>query len=323
MLQVIKELKLEEKVEKFTSKSPEDLKEMSADRNEYRKEIRQHVEDSLPKTVSSAQKTEVTKQLQKHVQHRVHKRYGIKEEQKIVDESKKDPKKAILQNNIYLKRSLKTVLPILIPTVVTKPVVSLTDQMEAERIEQEKNYPNYYLVGKIDGFSNGTLIEIKNRVNRLFNTIPFYERIQILCYLYLLQEEHPLQQGTLVEQVRLRNNKHVQKRETIVQWDADYWNNTMLRHAVYFFDNFGKFQKDYDKCTYYLGLENENKQLGFLKEIFPDLPGVQMASLTDKEPKTVSTVPSKVLITKKINPIVLTQNPSSKVTSLPGEIMQE
>jgi len=140
--------------------------------------------------------------------------------------------------------------------------------------KEEQKYPNYFLVGKIDGFVDGALIEIKNRVNRFYGPIPFYDRIQILCYLYLLQEKHRLPQGTLIEQI-LRN-KEVQKRETIIHWDSDYWNKMMLPHAVYFLDTFSNFQKDEDQCKYYFGLENERKKLEFLKKIFKDLPGVQL-----------------------------------------------
>jgi len=130
--------------------------------------------------------------------------------------------------------------------------------------KEEQKYPNYFLVGKIDGFVDGALIEIKNRVNRFYGPIPFYDRIQILCYLYLLQEKHRLPQGTLIEQI-LRN-KEVQKRETIIHWDSDYWNKMMLPHAVYFLDTFSNFQKDEDQCKYYFGLENERKKIRIFKK---------------------------------------------------------
>jgi hypothetical protein len=55
----------------------------------------------------------------------------------------------------------------------------------------------WYVGGKIDAINEDRtlLIEIKNRVNRLFNRVPFYEVIQVQTYLHLLGVE----QGALVE----------------------------------------------------------------------------------------------------------------------------
>jgi hypothetical protein len=55
----------------------------------------------------------------------------------------------------------------------------------------------WYVGGKIDAINEDRtlLIEIKNRVNRLFNRVPFYETIQVQTYLHLLGVE----QGALVE----------------------------------------------------------------------------------------------------------------------------
>lgn len=55
----------------------------------------------------------------------------------------------------------------------------------------------WFVGGKIDGVSEDgrVLIEIKNRVNRLFHRVPFYEQVQVQTYLYLLD----LERGLLVE----------------------------------------------------------------------------------------------------------------------------
>jgi hypothetical protein len=55
----------------------------------------------------------------------------------------------------------------------------------------------WYVGGKIDAIDEDRtlLIEIKNRVNRLFYRTPFYEQIQVQAYLHLLG----LEQGILVE----------------------------------------------------------------------------------------------------------------------------
>lgn len=47
----------------------------------------------------------------------------------------------------------------------------------------------WILYGKVDGFDGQQLIEVKNRVNRLFCTIPLYERIQMECYMRMTGSE--------------------------------------------------------------------------------------------------------------------------------------
>lgn len=55
----------------------------------------------------------------------------------------------------------------------------------------------WYVGGKIDAIDadRTLLIEIKNRVNRLFHRVPFYEQVQVQAYLHLLN----LERGVLVE----------------------------------------------------------------------------------------------------------------------------
>ena len=49
------------------------------------------------------------------------------------------------------------------------------------------------LVGKIDGFCDGKLVEVKNRQKRFFDSIPTYEKVQLLAYMFLtdtLEADH-------------------------------------------------------------------------------------------------------------------------------------
>jgi len=44
--------------------------------------------------------------------------------------------------------------------------------------------PGFGIVGKFDGFNeDGTLVEIKNRMRRLFGTVPEYEKVQVHVYM--------------------------------------------------------------------------------------------------------------------------------------------
>lgn len=63
----------------------------------------------------------------------------------------------------------------------------------------------WFIGGKIDGISadRSTVIEIKNRVNRLFRRVPAYEMVQIQTYLELLDVDR----GMLVECLRHRDGR--------------------------------------------------------------------------------------------------------------------
>lgn len=61
----------------------------------------------------------------------------------------------------------------------------------------------WFVGGKIDAISEDRelLVEIKNRVNRLFYRVPFYEAVQVQAYLHLLDVER----GVLVECLKTQN----------------------------------------------------------------------------------------------------------------------
>lgn len=73
-------------------------------------------------------------------------------------------------------------------------------KIQAGTIRNEHGVFPWYIGGKIDGISSDRklLIEIKNRVNRLFKKPPSYEVVQIQTYLHLLE----IDEGVLVECIR-------------------------------------------------------------------------------------------------------------------------
>ena len=51
----------------------------------------------------------------------------------------------------------------------------------------------FLIVGRFDGFTDtGTLVEIKNRMNRLFLKVPEYERVQVHVYMQLAEVEEAI-----------------------------------------------------------------------------------------------------------------------------------
>ena len=72
----------------------------------------------------------------------------------------------------------------------------------------------YGVGGRIDGFSNGKLVEVKNRVRRIPDNLPRYDMIQIQTYLHILR----LPQCVVMQ--RLKNQKDVSSTLTVFEREA-------------------------------------------------------------------------------------------------------
>lgn len=110
----------------------------------------------------------------------------------------------------------------------------------------------YGIGGRIDGLlSDGTLVEIKNRQNRLFTTIPMYERIQLECYLRLTGAPS----AKHVQHLKRSWTKEPDESITEVQKNDEFWIQDLLpRMAKYFivldyFLRVPKWQEVFLLCT--------------------------------------------------------------------------
>jgi hypothetical protein len=93
--------------------------------------------------------------------------------------------------------------------------------------------------GKIDGINkdNNCIIEVKNRVNRLFYTLKNYEKVQIMCYIYLFGEK----KGHLVEAFKKKDSCDINIIEVL--YDENYINyivEKLHNFGLYFY----KFMND-------------------------------------------------------------------------------
>lgn len=86
-------------------------------------------------------------------------------------------------------------------------------------LECGENPVKWGIGGRIDGFRNGTLIEIKNRVNKIFDPLPEYDYIQVQCYMQLVDKPN-----AIVVQ-RLTNELKKQIHEIFVLRDSELWKN--------------------------------------------------------------------------------------------------
>lgn len=93
---------------------------------------------------------------------------------------------------------------------------------------------NVFIGGKIDGINEtGSIIEVKNRVNKLFYELRSYEKVQIMCYMHLFKAK----EGHLVEALKKSNTSiNIIK----VEYDEEYINYIIDKIKVFaiFFKDF-------------------------------------------------------------------------------------
>jgi hypothetical protein len=85
------------------------------------------------------------------------------------------------------------------------------------------------LGGRIDGFVDGRLIEVKNRVSRVFNSIPEYENVQFQCYLQLVD----LESGDLLQRVKTDLSNTTELSSTIRRDDALFRDTIVPRLQIF------------------------------------------------------------------------------------------
>ena len=105
----------------------------------------------------------------------------------------------------------------------------------------ESKLVNVFIGGKIDGINkdNGYIIEVKNRVNKLFYSLRDYEKVQIMCYMYLFKSQN----GHLVEAHKKKDVTDINIIE--VAFD-EYYMNTILSKITLFVNFYCNFIIDHD-----------------------------------------------------------------------------
>jgi hypothetical protein len=101
------------------------------------------------------------------------------------------------------------------------------------------NSRQWGLCGRIDGFQNGELIEIKNRKSQIFDPLPIYDVIQVQCYLHLLN----LPKGKLIQSLALGNNEF-ETQETIIFFNKSMWLSEIITELDIFMKTLDNFCHD-------------------------------------------------------------------------------
>lgn len=119
----------------------------------------------------------------------------------------------------------------------------------------ESNECKIYMGGKIDGFNTdkNIIIEIKNRVNRLFRTLRDYEKVQIMCYMYLFN----IKTAHLVEAYKKKDGTEINVIEVL--FDKDYM-EIILDKIIGFSKFFCKFINNHEAK---INLLNSNDEIIF------------------------------------------------------------
>ena len=96
--------------------------------------------------------------------------------------------------------------------------------------------------GKIDGINNETetIIEIKNRMHKLFYDLREYEKVQLMCYMYLLNKKN----GHLVEAIKKSTETTINIIE--VEYDENYM-NSILQKIEEFSLFYYEFQQNHEQ----------------------------------------------------------------------------
>ena len=164
--------------------------------------------ESLPKKIKKADLAEI----KKLVDDSSNTIYGVKNESKAVATFQKE-QKCVVANSQACSR-----IEILIDT---SPDDCIT------------------LIGKVDGLNEkGEVVEIKNRVNKLFNELRSYEKPQIMSYMWM----NKTNKGYMVENLRKKEGNSMNTIE--VAYEKDYVEKEVIPNLKRFYRFFMDFMEN-------------------------------------------------------------------------------
>jgi len=168
---IIKELKLDEKIEESIEKA--DTRTTNKNLKEIEKII---ISDLTNKSVSEEIKKVVANNVREQSRKMINTEIGTRNEETSL-------------NNIEILKNMN---------ITERNVKLYTGFIETENV-------NCKICGRIDGIDeeNKTIIEHKQRVNHLFDTIPPYEIIQIYMYMYITDNNSAKLVQTYKDQIKI------------------------------------------------------------------------------------------------------------------------
>jgi hypothetical protein len=123
--------------------------------------------------------------------------FGTHKEDSVAQEVRNATSRDIVKDDVYRKR--------------------LWFEITADRHDPESSSTRVFIGGKCDGVmqcaTGAKIVEIKNRMKRLFRSVPEYEKIQLMSYLFI----HGVRDGILIEKHNDSSMEHN------VPFDPEYW----------------------------------------------------------------------------------------------------
>ncbi len=164
------------------------------------------------------------------------------------------------------KKSLESVTNKTFGTINEKSVIEHYIKCTGNKVNQDSKFIKrnlciykdirWIIGGRIDGITDDNIVvEIKNRIYKLFGEMRDYEKPQIQAYMYILG----LPKGHLVESIK----KNGQINMNIIEedFDIDYWNNVILIRLNNFIKLFHLFLENSDLKTYILLGDDYEKEI--------------------------------------------------------------
>ena len=107
-------------------------------------------------------------------------------------------------------------------------------------IEHGPDTHTWSIGGKIDGIytnpdGDEVILEIKNRVNKLFHSLRDYEKVQCYAYMYVLDKK----KVNLAE--CYKNLDNIAMNVIDIHWDDDFWQKDIVENLSIFVDEFYEF----------------------------------------------------------------------------------
>lgn len=93
--------------------------------------------------------------------------------------------------------------------------------------------------GRIDGYRNGVLIEIKHRKTRLYDPLPRYDWVQVQAYMQILNADR-----VIVIQCLVNEDGHTERKETEVLRNQTFWDTEVMPELQQFVSALDLFCRD-------------------------------------------------------------------------------
>ena len=190
----------EEKIKSIVKDNNIDIKMVDIDKcfKEKDTKILQEKKNEILKNAEKLSK-DLKKELTDSLNNYVNTNYGIKNEDSVAKLFETKYNRKIIKDNFFRKRKLND---------------------------------NWYVGGKVDGITdNNEIIEIKNRMYKLFFKLRDYEKVQIYMYMFI----NSINKGYLVESLTKNHNKELNIIE--VDFEHEYFNKNIVEN-IEKFDNF-------------------------------------------------------------------------------------